>query len=349
MKAEHSWVNFVKSHHGTAKNAQVNESHSEENVLCDLSHFGIIGISGEDSQNFLQNQLCNDVRKINVGQNQLNAYCTPKGRVLALFRLLQHGKHYLLHLPASNIESTIKRLKMFVLMSDVTINDESDHLVSVGISGSVIHDYVNKNLMKLPIDIDQSSHDEKITAIRIPGINPRYILFGENDDMQPLWEKITAQFHPTDKAVWSTMDIQSGLPQVYATTADAFVPQMLNLHSINGLSFQKGCYPGQEVVARMHYLGKLKRRMYLGHIASGATSERPPQPGDNLVTVGTESDQSVGKIVDSSSNVQGGTDFLAVMQISAVESGDISLDDSNKTPVIFKDLPYSVEISRDKG
>jgi len=349
MNSEHSWLEFLKSHEATVKDNPVNESHSENNVICDLSHFGIISVSGDDSLNFLQNQLCNDVRNINTGQNQINAYCTPKGRVLALFRLLQHGDKTLLHLPTSSVNSTIKRLRMFVLMSDVAITDESERLVSVGISGDSIRDYVNKNVLILPGEIDQSTYNEKYTAIRIPGTHPRYILFGENTDMQTLWKKLTAQFNPTESGIWSAMDIQSGIPQVYASTADAFVPQMLNLHSINGLSFKKGCYPGQEVVARMHYLGKLKRRMYLGHTASPSSSAQQPQPGDNLLVAGSDSDQSVGKIVDASPNTEGGSDFLAVMQINAVESSDIILDDSNKTPVIFKDLPYSVEISREKG
>jgi hypothetical protein len=218
-------------------------------------------------------------------------------------------------------------------------------LVSIGISGTAIRDHVDKNVMKLPSAIDKSTQDEKFTAIHIPGIHTRYILFAQISDMQDLWKNITAQFKPANSSLWSHMDIESGLPQIYANNADAFVPQMLNLHSINGLSFKKGCYPGQEVVARMHYLGKLKRRMYLGHIMSNIL----PQPGDGLLAAGSDTDQSVGKIVNSAPNAEGGIDFLAVMQISAVEAGNIILDNVDKTPVNFKDLPYSVEISREAG
>ena len=354
MSSKQNWLDFLISHNAIIQDNKVIGFNSDSangytdpknNFICDLSHFGIVSVAGEDSQNFLQNQFCNDVRNINTEQNQINAYCTPKGRVLALFRLLQHDNKYLLHLPDSSVETTIKRLQMFVLMSKVTIKDERDALVSVGIVGRSISDYVSKNVMTLPNEIDKSTQNEKFTAIHIPGIQVRYVLFGQINDMQQLWSKLTVQFKPASSTIWSHMDIESGLPQVYFSTADAFVPQMLNLHSINGLSFKKGCYPGQEVVARMHYLGKLKRRMYLGHIMTDTL----PQPGVNLLAVESSNDQSIGKIVNSAPNTEGGVDFLAVMQISAVEAGNIILDDSNKTPVIFKDLPYPVEISRDES
>ena len=352
MSSKQNWLDFLISHNAIIQDNKVigfnldssaKRSDPTENFICDLSHFGIISVSGDDSRDFLQNQLCNDVRNVDAEQNQINAYCTPKGRVLALFRLLQRGDKYLLHLPDSSVDATIKRLTMFVLMSKVVIKDERDILVSTGIAGSSICDYVSKNVMTLPSEIDKSTQNDQFTAILIPGRQTRCILIGQINDMQQLWNNITTQFKPASSITWSHMDIESGLPQVYASTADAFVPQMLNLHSINGLSFKKGCYPGQEVVARMHYLGKLKRRMYLGHIRSDIL----PQPGDNLLALDSGTQQSVGKIVDSAPNTEAGMDFLAVMQIAAVEAGNITLDDSNKTPVIFKDLPYSVEISRE--
>ncbi len=354
MNTQNAWLNFLTSHNAVIQDNEVVEFRADssetytnppDNFICDLSHFGIISISGDDRQTFLQNQLCNDVRDINDNQNQINAYCTPKGRVLALFRLLQRDHEYLLHLPATNVELTIKRLSMFVLMSNVVIENKSDSWVAIGISGDAIANYTNTNIMTLPTEIDHSTQHEHFTAIRIPGKQPRYILFGQTSEMQSLWETITAHYKPANSHAWANMDIQMGLPQVFPDTADAFVPQMLNLHSINGLSFKKGCYPGQEVVARMHYLGKLKRRMYYGHIAS----DKLPSPGDNLLAADADNKQSVGKIVISAPDIDTGSIFLAVMQISAAESGDITLDDMNKTPVIFKDLPYSVEISREAG
>ena len=201
MSSKKNWLDFLISHNAVIQDHKVIGFNSDsadqytdptDNYICDLSHFGIISVSGEDSQDFLQNQLCNDVRNVDAEQNQINAYCTPKGRVLALFRLLQHDNKYLLHLPDTSVEATIKRLQMFVLMSKVIIKDERDALVSVGIVGRSICDYVSKNVITLPSEIDKSTQDGKFTAIHIPGTQARYILYGQIAEMQQLWNNITA-------------------------------------------------------------------------------------------------------------------------------------------------------------
>jgi hypothetical protein len=140
--------------------------------------------------------------------------------------------------------------------------------------------------------------------------------------------------------VWSLLGIRAGVPQVYGATTEAFVPQMINLHSIEGVSFRKGCYTGQEVVARMQYLGKLKRRMFLAHVDGSVA----PKAGDELFSRETESGQGTGKVVDAQPAPQGGYDLLAVIHIAAVEAGSaIQLQDQNGPLLQFQPLPYTVD------
>jgi folate-binding protein YgfZ len=167
---------------------------------------------------------------------------------------------------------------------------------------------------------------------------PRFEIHGELEPVIGLWRRLARQANPVGADCWSWLDIQAGVPEVLPETVEAFVPQMVNLEALDGISYKKGCYPGQEVVARMHYLGKLKRRMYRAH----ASTETVPAPGDNLYSP-TETDQSVGKVVEAQPNPNGGVDLLAVIQIATADAGDVRLaanDDGARLE--FQDLPYTV-------
>ena len=135
--------------------------------------------------------------------------------------------------------------------------------------------------------------------------------------------------------VWRLLDIQAGIPNILAATAELFVPQMINLQLINGVSFKKGCYPGQEIVARMQYLGTLKRRMYLGHIERNELAS----PGDPLFAA-TDPGQAAGRVVDAQAHPDGGQLALMVLQISAAEASGLHLDSADGAPLELLSLPY---------
>lgn len=310
-----------------------------DHVLCDLSHYGLIRTSGVEAESFLQNQFCNDVRKVSPALSQLNGYCTPKGRVLALFRLFQQGDDYLLRLPREILEPTLKRLRMFVLMSKVTLEDDSDTQVSIGYSGPEAAKHLTDILGNAPATIDECLHTGTLSVIRVRGPHPRFEIHGSEPAVRELWNTLSALARPTGNAAWSLLDIHAGLPEVVAATQEAFVPQMLNLPALDALSFHKGCYPGQEIVARMHYLGKLKRRMYRAH----ANTDDCPQPGDNLFTASTESGQGVGKVVQAQTSPTGGVDLLAVIEIASMEQYSLHLHDAGGPMLSLQDLPYAIE------
>ena len=311
----------------------------EDNVVCALCHYGLIRVSGEDAGDFLQNQFCNDVRKLSTELSQLNGYCNPKGRVLALFRLIRRDDDYLLRLPREILEPTLKRLRMFVLMSKVTLEDLSDELVSIGLAGAAAEELLRKALGDAPTAIDACLQTNGLSVIRVRGPQPRFEIHGDEAAVKSLWETLATQATPAGSEAWTLLEIRAGLPEVVAATQEAFVPQMLNLQALDALSFTKGCYPGQEIVARMRYLGKLKRRLYLAHSDTDAC----PQPGDGLFAEGSESGQGVGKVVQAQASPEGGVDLLAVIEIASAEQRQLHLGDAEGPLVELQELPYAIE------
>ena len=195
-----------------------------------LEDRALLKISGSDAEVFLQAQLSNDINKLDRKSIQLNAYCQHQGKIIALFWVIRMDESFLLSFPIDLLERIESRLKMFVIMSDVVIENVSSLFSQIGL-------------------INESSQNE----------------FRINDNLALLIEDSinhTAEL-PQNEIAWNKACFDSCLPEVYIKTSEKLVPQMLNL-DINelGVSFSKGCYPGQEVVARLHYLGSAKRRLF---------------------------------------------------------------------------------------
>ncbi|MFZ5592918.1 MAG: YgfZ/GcvT domain-containing protein [Pseudomonadota bacterium] len=300
-------------------------------VLADLSHQGLIKISGADAATFLQSQLTNDVREVSEQRSQLSAYCSPKGRMLACFRLFMRDGAYYLRLPLEIVEPTMKRLRMFVLRAKVTLEDASDTLVRIGLAGPD----AAKILNGAPETVDDASDATGSTVIRVPGAQPRFEIIGSANAIEEIWTRLRPHATPVGASAWDLLDIRAGIPTVYAATADAFVPQMTNLDTLGGVSFTKGCYPGQEIVARVHYLGTIKRRMYLVHSATDAA----PRPGDAVHAAGNTGKQNVGTIVSAQPSPAGGFEALAVIEVNAIEDGGARLRTASGMPLTALDLP----------
>ncbi|NOZ54255.1 MAG: folate-binding protein YgfZ [Gammaproteobacteria bacterium] len=354
MNINNNWLDFLKQQNAHIKNNVVEHFGNKDvktappslhqTILCDLSHMGFISADGAEAQLFLQNQLSNNINNVSVNHSQLNAYCSAKGRVLALFQVLQHQDKYILFLPKECLDATLKRLQMYVLMTKVTLQDASNELVAIGLAGNDANVELKKYLPTIPENPDDVTQYDGLSVTKVQGQSARFIIIGHTDKIVALWRQLQMNTTLCSHHAWSHLDILSGIPQVYQQNVEAFVPQMLNLHSIDGVSFQKGCYPGQEVVARMHFLGKLKRRMYLAHVDNNALL---PTPGTPLFADNDKSDQGVGKVVDAQISPDGGIDMLAVLQITSAENGTIHLKDKQGTTLNLKDLPYTVELERE--
>ncbi|MGF1545823.1 MAG: YgfZ/GcvT domain-containing protein [Thiotrichales bacterium] len=283
-------------------------------VFYDLSHLGLIEVYGDDARAFLQGQTTNNLNQVTPTRSQLSAYCNAKGRIFALFRVVQRGDTFYLSLPRDTLEASLKRLQMFVLRSKVTLADADDALVRLGLSGPHAADEITKALGACPELADDTLHLNGYTCVRVAGPMPRFEIYGELEPMQQLWHKLNVRCAPVGLEPCVLLDIMAGMPVVDAASQEAFVPQMLNLQMINGISFTKGCYPGQEIVARTQYLGQLKRRMYRMRFDAPT-----PSAGTELFSPSDPLGQAVGRIVSAARHPAGGSEALAVVQVSLIE------------------------------
>ena len=303
--------------------------------ICRLSETGLIRVTGEDAAAFLQGQFGNDLTKVDVDHHQLNCYSNPKGRLLSIFRAFTDGEQYYLSMPEEIIAPTLSRLKMFVLMAKVQLEDVSDSCAGLGVSGAASRALLSEQLGSLPENQGEAVQLDGVSILRVPGIELRYELYGKSEPMNALYQQLCQHIPPANADDWALGNIQSGIPTIYTATREEFVAQMVNLQLIDGLSFKKGCFPGQEIVARMHYLGKLKRRMYLATIAG----EAPPAPGTDVFST----DATAGKIVDARKVSEYPTHALMVLNIASAEAGELRVG-SNDGPLIeLLPLPYSFE------
>ncbi len=307
-------------------------------VLSDLSHYALIEASGDDVIEFLQGQLTNDIKLVTEKFGQLSAYCNPKGRILANFRIFKRQNHFYLSLHADICEATLKRLRMFVMRSKVELLDKSDELSRMGIAGRNATDKLSSLFKKLPENVDESSTENEITVIKLAGALPRYEAHGSVSKIKQLWKTLHKDAVAIGENSWNLLTIRAGIPEIVPATVEAFVPQMVNLQAINSLSFTKGCYPGQEVVARMHYLGKLKRRLFIASVDSKIL----PLAGQAVMS-GNESEQKVGQIVTASWSIDNKVELLAVLQIEKAENEECHIESSNGPVIQFIDLPYSLD------
>ena len=304
-------------------------------VLCTLFTDAVLHVGGEDAEAFLQGQFSNDIAALAMPGSQLSTWSNPKGRVVCLFRLIRVEDGYLIILPSELLDGVQKRLKMYVLMARVVIEHRTD-LVGVGVSGEKGQQALSALVKQLPEATDDCvSVTASCWLTRVRGDSPRFELIGDAESLEPVWKACMELCQLTDETVWRLQNIDAGVPSVTSATSEAFVLQMLNLHHINGVSFKKGCFPGQEVVARMQYLGKLKRQMY----RLNYNGELAPSAGAEIYKEGGNS--AVGKVVDAQLVADGHYRMLAVIAIDATEA-TLSLDQNLQHKVDLLELPYSL-------
>jgi folate-binding protein YgfZ len=254
------------------------------------------------------------------------------------FRIFKQGDAFYLHMPTEIMDVVLKRLRMFVMRSQVIIDDLTQEMVQIGVAGENATAALQQAGLNPAGEIDGISNDDGIFCMRLPGDVPRYTLFASASQAEALWSKLSAELMPCGENSWRILDIRAGQPEVFSSTMEAFVAQMANLDLIDGVSFTKGCYPGQEIVARTHYLGKQKKRMY--HLSCSQTAEL--QIGDKLIELDSDNNQGVGDIVNVAINADGEQELLAVVQIKLAEQSKISSAEGNQCRTLT--LPYSLDV-----
>jgi folate-binding protein YgfZ len=303
------------------------------NARCELAHFGLLRFSGAEAQAFLHNQLTCDVAALGSGKSTYGSYCNPKGRVLATFLLWRRGEDFFMQLPSPLREAIQKQLSRFILRAKVKAEAADDRAL-LGVAGMDAAAFVTRVVGAAPTAAHQVAEVSGATVIKLPG--GRYEIVADRAKAQSILAQPASGFEKTEPDYWDWLDIRAGVPVILPATQEAFVPQMVNLDLIGGVSLTKGCFPGQEIVARMHYRGTLKQRMYLANIAA---ADRP-QPGDRLFSPDF-GEQACGTIVNAAPSPEGGSDVLAVIQIASAEKGDIHWKAANGLPLKLLNLPYA--------
>ncbi|MEW5769175.1 MAG: folate-binding protein [Pseudomonadota bacterium] len=305
-----------------------------QTVLADLSHYGLIGFAGEEAQTFLHGQITNDLRGLREEAAVFAGYLSAKGRMLANFIVMKRGADLLVMLPAGLRESVQKRLSMFILRAKVKARDASGEWVRLGLAGPGAADLAARTLgVALPQGIMGMAHAGQAFLLRLG--DDRFDLFVAPDAAPALWQQLAAAARPVGAPAWDWLLINGGIPTVLPQTQDHFVPQMANMEILGGVSFNKGCYPGQEIVARSQYLGKVKRRLFLAHV------DQPAQPGDELFAP-EPADQSCGVVANAAPAPGGGWDALVVALAPSVEAGEVRLKARDGARLAFRPLPYPV-------
>jgi folate-binding protein YgfZ len=342
------WHNFLALHGATIEANVVQHfgnpvaernATKQSTILCDLGQFGTLRVSGEDAQSFLQNLLSNDIREVSTTRAQHSSFNTAKGRVLATMLIWRNGDDYLLQLPRTLAEAILKKLSMYVLRAKVKITDASDEIIALGMSGENAQDILREQfgeLPQLPLGVISTSQGS-VTKID----DTRLQINTTAQHAPALWEIFSQHAQPVGSGCWDWLNIRSGIPMILPKTQEQFVAQMVNFDLIGGVNFKKGCYPGQEIVARTQYLGKLKRRMYLAHLGTQAhlDSSDTPQAGDELFGADMEG-QASGMIVNAASAPSGGYDVLATVQINSRETQVVHWKSLQGETLQFLPLPY---------
>lgn len=304
-------------------------------VFAPLSELGVIAVRGADAVPFLQAQLTNDSRGLDAARVQLNGYCTAKGRLLAVFDQWRDGDAILLQLPVEILAPVMKRLSMFVLRAKATLEDASSHWTSFALVGPGSASLLQSTFGVAPAPGDTSLSDP-VRISRLPDgtrAAERFVIRAPASGAEAVRAGLAAA-RSVASGVWWWSQIDAARPTVVAATQEAFVPQMINLEVLGGVNFKKGCYPGQEVVARSQYLGKLRRRMSLAH-ADGAAAA-----GGDVFADGQA--EPVGQIVMAADAPGGGMDLLFECAVDKMAGMALRAQRADGPRLALRPLPYAL-------
>ncbi|SDH51219.1 YgfZ/GcvT domain-containing protein [Propionivibrio dicarboxylicus] len=285
-------------------------------VMTPLTHLALLGCSGEDATSFLHNQLTSDVNHLTETSAQYSSWCTHKGRMQASFILFRQGVGYKALLAKDILDATQKRLQVFVLRSRVKLTDLSGSEGAIGIAGPHAMDALTSLGLTVPDGVMETSSGAAGSVIRLA--QERFLVVAPVAGLPAIFDALKTHAQPAGVPVWQWLDIEAGIVFVTAATKEEFVPQMVNFDKIGAVSFRKGCYPGQEVVARTHYLGKIKRHLYRlkidAEVGAGSSIFHESSPESSCGTIASVAPSPVGGFV-----------ALAVIKENEVESEGVRI------------------------
>lgn len=300
---------------------------------------GLIAFTGAESATFLHSQLTNDVEHLGQDEVRLAGYCSPKGRLLASFLMWRNAESVFLQLAREIQPALQKRLQMFVLRAKTKASDAGEGQVVLGLGGGQAEAVLQTWFDVLPAKPYSKIDHPLGTLLRVADAfgAPRYLWLATPETAATAVPVLAERLHVGGNAAWRLSEIHAGVPQIAAATQEQFVPQMINLELLGGVNFKKGCYPGQEIVARSQYLGKLKRRTALVSVAAADVL-----PGVEVFSP-ADPEQPCGMVVNAAPNGAGGSDALVEMKLDALESADVRLGAAGGPALQFLPMPYVLD------
>ena len=320
--------------------------------MVPLTDAGLIAVRGDDAAGFLHNQLTNDVTHLEASHARLAGYCTPKGRLLATILLWKTGDDILLQAPREVLPGLQKRLQMYIMRAKATLADVSDVWVQIGLVGPAAATVLTTWFPELPLTPYAKVDSGAGTLLRLADTGSavgmagagraRYLWILSAETAQAAWPQLTRLLRPAGANAWRLAEIGTAIASVTSATQEKFVPQMVNFEAVGGVNFQKGCYPGQEIVARSQYLGKLKRRMLPATVESAAV-----RPGMEVFS-DLDPEQPCGMVVNAARIDARMSACLVETKLSALE-GEIRLGTVDGPPLQFYALPYALDGAAEPG
>ncbi|CAN7404912.1 CAF17-like 4Fe-4S cluster assembly/insertion protein YgfZ [Massilia sp. LjRoot122] len=316
-----------------------------DGFVAPVTDLGLIAVAGDEAAGFLHNQLTNDVEHLGRAEARLAGYCTPKGRLQASFLYWRSTgvdpDTVYLQLPRAIQAPLQKRLTMFVLRAKAKLRDASDEApfaAVLGLGGAKADTALRRHVAELPAAPYGKVEGPAGTVIRLADVfgAPRYLWLTDAATATAALPGLAGELALGGNQAWQLSSIHAGVPQITAATQEQFVPQMVNLELLGGVNFKKGCYPGQEIVARSQYLGKLKRRTALATVANPAA-----RAGDEVFSM-ADPGQPCGMVVNAAANGLGGADLLVEMKLSALGE-DVRHGAAGGPALTFQHMPYHLD------
>ena len=328
-----SWHNFLRRQGAAFAGASVLRFGDGASVYLDpndtvfspVTWMGIARVSGSDAAEFLQAQLTGDIRDIGFGISRISGYCNPKGRLLAIFRVLRDGDDFLLLSDSGILPGILQRLQMYVLRMKVDLAVETAR-VAIGLTGPGAN-HIVAELAGSPAEMPTEVFCKGgVCSIPLGDREKGYLVIAPPEQLIKSWTEIRSGTQLAGSDQWALFEMRSGLARITAATQEDFIPQSVNLDLIGGVSFSKGCYPGQEIVARVRYLGRVKHRMARALVTHGEL----PTPGDP-VFLDAKTTQRAGTVINAVGLPSGTGELLATVPLASSTGAEFPVDQAGRS------------------
>ncbi len=325
-----TWLTFLKSNNSffpeSSTNPLPDSLENKDHLITALPHLATLQVTGLDANTFLQGQLSCDINELTESKSFFAAFCNAKGRTISTLLVIKRTHDFILLLPAELLEKVSKKLQMYIMRSDVQLNNMQDELCLIGINST-------NTFPEFPQEDFTVSHKNGATLIKSPLQDNRYLIISPVSEAISLWKGLTSNsgLVPCHSSLWVEQDIAAGIPWLNQENSEEYIPQMLNIDKLGGISYTKGCYTGQEIIARTHYLGKTKRELFLACCKKSVTINI----GTQIITETNE--KIVGKVLSLQSNHYQ-TKMLVVMHSADAELKNLILNNSNQDKISIIDF-----------